>query len=71
MLPVFFLGRKCGRRSLLNSVFTFIWAVAGATVAVRAAAQTAAPVTQTVQVQAAQDQNSLPPIYVSGNKPKS
>jgi hypothetical protein len=71
VLPVFFLGRKCGRRSLLNSVFTFIWAVAGAMPAVRAVAQTATPVAQTAQAQAAQDQNSLPPIHVSGNKPKS
>jgi iron complex outermembrane recepter protein len=68
MLPVLFSSRKRGRRPLLRSVFTFIWAIAGATVAVRAAAQT---VTQTAQAQATQDRNSLPPIHVSGNKPKS
>ncbi|MGC2077652.1 MAG: TonB-dependent receptor [Xanthobacteraceae bacterium] len=71
MLPVFFWGRKCGRRSLLRLVVTFIWAIAGAAVAVPAAAQTATPATaQTTQAQAAQDQNSLPPIRVSGNRPK-
>jgi iron complex outermembrane receptor protein len=70
-MPVRFLGRKCGQRSLLHSVITSILAVAGATLPVRAAAQTATPVAQATQAQATQDQNNLPPIRVSGNKPKS
>jgi iron complex outermembrane recepter protein len=71
VLPVCFLGRKCGQRSLLHSVITSILAVAGATLAVRAAAQTATSVAQATQAQATQDQKNLPPIRVSGNKPKS
>jgi len=46
-------------------VFTSIWAIAGVTLAIRAA------VAQTTQAtQATQDQNNLPPIRVSGNRPK-
>jgi len=71
MLPVFFLGRKCGRRSLLRSAFTFIWAIASATLAVRAVAQTATPAAaQAARAQATPDQNNLPQIHVSGNRPK-
>jgi len=51
-------------------VFTSILAIAGAPLAVRAAAQTATPVAQTTQAQATTDQNTLPPIRVSGNRPK-
>jgi hypothetical protein len=70
VLPVRFLARKCGRRFLLRSVTTPILAIAGATVAVRAAAQTATPVAQTTQAQATQDQSNLPPIRVTGERPK-
>jgi iron complex outermembrane recepter protein len=72
VFPVFFLGRKCGRRSLSCSVFTFVWAIADATVAVRATAQTATPApAQTAQAPAKQNQKNLPPIRVSGNRPKN
>jgi iron complex outermembrane receptor protein len=71
MLPVLFLGRKHDRRWLLRSVFTTICVIACVTLEIRAAAQTATPAVQVTQAQATQDQNNLPPIRVSGNKPKS
>jgi iron complex outermembrane recepter protein len=70
VLPVRFLARKCGRHWLLPSVFTAILAIAGAGLAVRAVAQTATPPTQTTQAQATQNQSNLPPIRVTGNRPK-
>jgi iron complex outermembrane receptor protein len=51
-------------------VFTSILAIAGATLAVRAAAQTTTPPAQTTQAQATPDQKTLPQIRVSGNRPK-
>ena len=69
MLPVRFLARKWGRRCLLPSVFTSILAIAVVAPAIRAAAQTATPVDQTTQAQAT-PKNTLPPIRVSGNRPK-
>jgi iron complex outermembrane receptor protein len=50
-------------------VFTSILAIAGVAPAIRAAAQTATPVDQTTQAQAT-SKNTLPPIRVSGNRPK-
>ena len=69
-MPVRFLARKCGQGWLFPSVLTSILAIAGAALAVRAAAQTATPVAQTTQPQATPDQKTLPPIRVSGNRPK-
>ena len=69
-MPVRFLARKCGQRSLLPSVFTSILVIARATLAIPAAAQTATPAAQTTQPQATQDQSNLPPIRVTGNRPK-
>jgi len=63
VLPVYFFGRKSGRRSLFRWLFTSIWTIAGATVG--AAAQTATP-----ELQATQGQTNLPPIHVAGNRPK-
>ena len=70
MLPVHFLGRTCGGRWLLPPVFTSILAIAGATLGLRAAAQTAPQVAQMTQTQATQNQSNLPPIRVTGNRPK-
>ena len=50
-------------------MFTSILAIAGVAPAIRAAAQTATPVDQTTQAQAT-PKNTLPPIRVSGNRPK-
>ena len=71
MFPVFFSGRKCGRHPLLRSVFISIWTIADTALAGSVGAQTATSVAQTAQAQATQDQKNLPPIRVSGNKPKS
>jgi iron complex outermembrane receptor protein len=70
VLPVSLLDRTYGLRWLLPSVLTSILAIVGATLGVRAAAQTATPVAQTTQAQATPDRKMLPPIRVSGNRPK-
>ena len=65
-----FHGCGRGRRSLLRSVFTAISAIAVASVAVRAGAQSPTSGAQTTQPQATHDQGNLPPIRVTGDRPK-
>lgn len=51
-------------------MFTSILAIAGATLGPRAAAQTAPQVAQATQTQTTQNQSNLPPIRITGNRPK-
>src|SRR5690242_13890511 len=65
-----FHGCWHGRRSLLRLAFTAISVLAETTLGVRAVAQTATTVAQTTQPQAALDKRNLPPIRVTGDRPK-
>jgi len=69
VLPVNFLGHKRGRASLFLS-FISISAIVSPALTATAAAQTATPQMPAMQAQEAPPQGSLPPIQVSGHRPK-
>jgi len=74
VLPVIHCGRERGRLSAIRSIFlsTSTFMAVALIAANPGAAQTATPPPQpaTPQGQAAQGQGNLPPITVSGNRPK-